>query len=419
MPAGLPGADLPGVFTVRTPDDAEAIRSAVEAGARRAVVVGAGFIGLEVAENLLAQGLSVTVIDAMPQILPNVFDPEMAGFAQRQLKAAGVRVMTSCPLTGITGNGRAEAVETGAGSLPADLVVLSIGIRPNTAWLEGSGVETLKGCVLVDEFGATNLPDVYAAGDCAEVRNFITGAPQWSAMGSTANICGRALARTLTGTPTPYPGALGTGVVRILPTLNGGRTGLTEAAAREAGFDPVSVVSVVDDKAHYYPGASSFFVKLIADRATHRLLGVQVLGAGAVDKVVDVMVTALYQKLAVEEPGPHGPLLRAALLDRHSPAGHDRLHPREQARGRARELHAGRVRSRRRRGLSRDRRAACAHDSRRGVGGPHQDRPRTGCPATRRMRSSCWCAPRASAATSRRTASRPPATTTHACSRAA
>lgn len=301
VPAGLPGADLPGVFTVRTPDDAEAIRDRIDAGARHAVVVGAGFIGLEVAENLLARGLSVTVIDAMPQILPNVFDPEMAGFAQRQLKAAGVRVMTSCPLKGIVGEDRVDGVETGAGTLPADLVVLSIGIRPNTAWLEGSGVETLKGCVLVDEFGATNLPDVYAAGDCAEVRSFITGQPQWSAMGSTANIAGRAIARTLTGAPTAYPGVLGTGVVRLLPTLNGGRTGLTEGAAREAGFDPVSVVSVVDDKAHYYPGSSSLFVKLLADRATHRLLGVQVLGAGAVDKVVDVVVTALYQKLAVED----------------------------------------------------------------------------------------------------------------------
>ncbi|OUO34774.1 FAD-dependent oxidoreductase [Olsenella sp. An290] len=301
VPAGLPGAELPGVFAVRTPDDAEAIRAAVDAGARRAVVVGAGFIGLEVAENLLARGLSVTVIDAMPQILPNVFDPEMAGFAQRQLKAAGVRVMTSCALRGITGEGKVEAVETASGTLPADLVILSIGIRPNTAWLEGSGVETLKGCVLVDEFGATNLADVYAAGDCAEVKNAITGEPFWSAMGSTANICGRAIARTLTGTPTAYPGALGTGVVRLLPTLNGGRTGLTEAAARETGFDPVSVVSVVDDKAHYYPGSSSFFVKLIADRATHRLLGVQVLGAGAVDKVTDVMVVALSRGLAVED----------------------------------------------------------------------------------------------------------------------
>lgn len=296
------GCDLTGVFCLRTPDDACGLRDYVERNAcRHAVVVGAGFIGLEAAEGLLARGLSVTVVDAMPQILPNVFDPEMADFAKRQLKAAGVRVITGTALTGIAGDGQVASVQTTSGSFTADVVVLAIGIRPATAWLEGSGIEMLKGCVLVDEHMATNLPDVYAAGDCAEVRNAITGKPQWSAMGSTANICGRALARTLTGTPTAYPGALGTGVVRILPTLNGGRTGLTEAAAREAGFDPESIVCVVDDKAHYYPGSSSFFIKLIACKLTHRLLGVQVLGAGAVDKVVDVVVAALYQKLRIED----------------------------------------------------------------------------------------------------------------------
>ncbi|WP_072373561.1 FAD-dependent oxidoreductase [Thermophilibacter mediterraneus] len=298
----VPGTDLPGVFCMRTPDDACGLRDYVEReAARRAVVVGAGFIGLECAEGLLARGLSVTVVDAMPQILPNVFDREMSDFAKRQLKAAGVRVVNGATLTGLSGEGRIRSVETSAGSFPADVVVLAIGIRPATRWLEGSGVETVKGCVLVNEYGATNLPDVYAAGDCAEVRNFITGEPQWSAMGSTANICGRAIARTLTGTPTAYPGALGTGVVRLLPTLNGGRTGLTEEAAVAAGMEPESVVCVVDDKAHYYPGSSSFFIKLIACRKTHRLLGVQVLGAGAVDKVVDVMVTALYQKMRVED----------------------------------------------------------------------------------------------------------------------
>ena len=298
----VPGTDLPGVFCLRTPDDACALRDYVEeSGCRRAVVVGAGFIGLECVEALLARGLSVTVVDAMPQILPNVFDPEMADFAKRQLKAAGVRVVTSASLTGIAGGERAERVETSAGTLPADVVVLAIGIRPATTWLEGSGIELLKGCVLVDEHMATNLPDVYAAGDCAEVRNRVTGAPQWSAMGSTANITARALALTLTGSPTAYPGALGTGVVRLLPTLNGGRTGLTEAAAREAGMDPVSIVCVVDDKAHYYPGSSSFFIKLIACRKTRRLLGVQVLGAGAVDKVVDAMVVSLSQGLSVDD----------------------------------------------------------------------------------------------------------------------
>ena len=303
----VPGTDLAGVYCVRTPDDAEGIRDYIEKNScRRAVVVGAGFIGLEVAENLLGRGLSVTVIDAAPQVMPNAFDPEMAGFVTRKLREAGVRVLTGTALAGVAAGegdaaGRAAAVQTPAGSLPADVVVLAIGIRPATAWLEGSGIKTVKGCVLVDEYSATSLPDVYAAGDCAEVRNAITGEPQWSAMGSTANIAARALARTLTGTPTPYPGVLGTGVVRLLPTLNAGRTGLTEAQARAAGFDAETVVVVTDDKAHYYPGASDLIIKLVADRATHRLLGAQFVSAGAVDKFCDIVVEAIYQKLAVED----------------------------------------------------------------------------------------------------------------------
>ena len=199
VPAGLPGADLPGVFTVRTPNDAEAIRGHVEAGARRAVVVGAGFIGLEVAENLLARGLSVTVVDALPQILPNVFDPEMADFARRQLKAAGVRVVNGATLTGITGDGRVEAVETSAGSFPADLVILSIGIRPNTGWLEGSGIETIKGCVLVDEYAATNLPDVYAAGDCTVSVDMLDGSNKIIALWPNAVYQGMAAGSHMAG----------------------------------------------------------------------------------------------------------------------------------------------------------------------------------------------------------------------------
>ena len=297
------GTDLAGVFCVRTPDDAEGIRSyADEHRCRRAVVVGAGFIGLEVAENLSARGLDVTVIDAADQIMPNAFDPEMAAWAKRQLKAAGIRVLTSTALSGIAGeDGHAAGVVTPSTTLPADLVVLAIGVRPATAWLEGSGIEMVKGTIIVDELMQTNLPDVYAAGDCAEVRNALTGKPQWSAMGSTANISARALAKTLAGTPTPYPGVQGTGVVKLTAALNAGRTGLTETQAKAAGYDVETAVAVVDDKAHYYPGAASFVVKLVADRASHQILGVQVFGPGAVDKVVDVVVVALYQRMRLED----------------------------------------------------------------------------------------------------------------------
>lgn len=296
------GVNLPGVFSVRTPDDAVQVRAYVEEKkCRKAVVCGAGFIGLEVAENLLGLGLEVTVIDAASQIMPNAFDEEMALFAKRQLKTAGVRVLTSTSLKEIGGEGKAERVVTENGVLPADLVILAIGVRPSTAFLADSGLEMFKGTILVDAQMKTNLPDVYAVGDCAMVKNMLTGQAQWSAMGSTANLAARAMAKGMHGLGNGYGGCLGTGVVRLLPTLNGGRTGLTELQAKAAGYEVTTAVCVLDDKAHYYPGASSFIVKLIAETASRKLLGLQVLGAGAVDKMVDIAVTGLSQGMKLDD----------------------------------------------------------------------------------------------------------------------
>ena len=292
----IEGCDLENVFFMRTPEDAIRLRETIDAGGiKKAVVVGAGYIGLEIAENLKTLGVRPFVLDMAPQILAPGFDKEMADYAEGKLSESGIPVVTGVAVTAIEGNGKVEKVVTSKKAYKADLVVLSAGIRPNTAFLKDTGLEMFKGTILTNEYGETNLPDIYAAGDCAMVHNAITGKAAWSPMGSTANIAGRVIAQNMMGAKISYRGTLGTAVCK-LPGINVGRTGLTEVQAREEGFDPISVVTIVDEKAHYYPGAGLLAVKMIADRKTERLLGVQVVGNGAVDKVVDIAVTGIMLK---------------------------------------------------------------------------------------------------------------------------
>ena len=289
----IEGVNLNHVFFMRTPEDAISLRNLIATGdMKRAVVVGAGYIGLEIAENLAKSGVKPVVLDMAPHVLPG-FDEEFATYIEGKLADAGIPVVTGVRVTGLEGEGgKVQKVLTDRKAYKADLVVLSAGIRPNTAFLNDTGLEMVKGTLLTNEAGQTNDPDIYAAGDCAMVRSAITGKPAWSPMGSTANISGRIIAQNIAGKELRYRGSLGTAVCQ-LPGLNVGRTGLTEVQAREAGFDPISVVTIVDDKAHYMPGASTFAMKLIADRCTQRFLGVQVAGPGAVDKIVDITVTAI------------------------------------------------------------------------------------------------------------------------------
>lgn len=298
----LDGMDLEGVFVMRTPEDAITLREKLDTGSvKRAVVAGAGFIGLEVAENLASKGIRVSVIDMADQILPG-FDHEIAEYAENQLADHGIMAFTGTKLLGIEGeDGKVKKVLTDRKGMKADIAVLCLGIRANTAFLADSGIELMPNrTVMVNEYLQTNDEDIYAVGDCASVTNRITGKPQWSPMGSTANIAGRVAAKNINGKSLGYQGVLGTGVCK-LPELNVGKTGLSEEAAKAAGFDAVSVLSVVDDKAHYYPGAGSFIVKMVADRESRRLLGIQVLGKGEVDKMVDIAVTAISLGATVDQ----------------------------------------------------------------------------------------------------------------------
>ena len=286
------GVDKEGVFTLRSVDDAVAIRSYAES-VKKAVIVGASFIGLEVAENLKARGLDVTIVDMASQILPGLFDPDMALYAKKEIQKTGIKIVLGAKLEAIIGGEKAEGVKTSVGSISGDMVVLALGVKPNTAFVSNLGLEMEKGAIVVDDKMRTNIDSVYAVGDCALVKNMITGKRQYSAMGSTANITGRILAKAISGEDATYKGCLGTAVIKASGTLNLGRTGLTMDKAKEEGYDPECVSVVLDDKPGYYPGSGNFVIKLIADRRDMKLLGVQVAGKGNVDKIVDSVVVGL------------------------------------------------------------------------------------------------------------------------------
>lgn len=297
----LEGINLKGVYFMRTPEDAISLRASVEAGEiKRAIVVGGGFIGLEVAENLALQGVKVSVLDMADHILPG-FDEEICEYVENHLADQGIMTFTNTRLEGILGEEKVEKVQTQKRAMKCDAVILAMGIRANTSFLDGTSIELMPNrTIKVNEYLQTNDENIYAVGDCASVINSITKAPTWSPMGSSANIEGRIAAKNIAGAALKYNGVLGTGVCK-LPKLNVGRTGLTETQATAAGFNAVSVITVVDDKAHYYPDASIFIVKMIADKDTKKLLGLQILGKGAVDKMVDIAVTAITMNASLED----------------------------------------------------------------------------------------------------------------------
>jgi len=298
----IEGAGLPGVFALRTPEGAVALKDYIkENNCRNAVVAGAGFIGLEIAENLKAQGLNVTIIDVASQILSGAFDREMADIIAADLRKKGIRILTGTPVTAVTGETKADGVAAGALNIPADLVVLALGVKPNTAFLDESKIRMKGGAIVVDDKMQTSVPDVYAAGDCVEVKNIVTGKSVRNTAGSTANISGRVLAGNITGGKKSFRGVAGTSVIKLADDLNAARTGITMNEAVIDGIDAVSATCVVNDKPAFYPGADSVIIKLIASKAEGALIGAQVIGRGAVDKIIDTAVVAISAGMKLDE----------------------------------------------------------------------------------------------------------------------
>jgi NADPH-dependent 2,4-dienoyl-CoA reductase/sulfur reductase-like enzyme len=299
-----PGIDAEGVLQLRTLEDAARVERVLVAGARRAVVVGAGYIGLEVAEGLLARGLAVTVIERLDAPMRAVLDADMTAAVADALRTAGIDLRLSTAVTGFAViGGRVTAVETAAGSVAADLVVIGLGVRANAELARAAGVKVGEaGGIIVDDHLRTGTPHVWAAGDCVESRHRITGRAVVVALGTHANKQGRAAGTNIAGGEASFGGVLGTAITKF-EQLEIARTGLTEREAAAAGFDVFGVTTEESSRAHYYPGAQSMRIKIVAERRTGRLLGAQIVGGEGAGKRIDVFATALWNGMTVQEVG--------------------------------------------------------------------------------------------------------------------
>jgi NADPH-dependent 2,4-dienoyl-CoA reductase/sulfur reductase-like enzyme len=299
----LPGIDARNVLGLQTlADGLEIRRVLLDERPAHAVIVGGGYIGLEMAEAFVQRGLEVAVVEAIDQPMATL-DPDMGALVADALRGIGVDVHLGVPVEGFetTNDGAVGAVVAGDATLPADLVVLGLGVRPASALARDAGITIgPSGGIAVDARMRTSAPNVWAAGDCAEVRHRVSGRPMAIALGTYANREGRVAGITMTGGTAEFPGVLGTAVAKIC-AYEVARTGLRESDARECGFDPVSAKIESTTRASYFPGATRITVKAVADRRTGRMLGGQIFGREGAAKRIDVMATAIWNEMTAAD----------------------------------------------------------------------------------------------------------------------
>lgn len=295
----LPGLDLPGIFTLRNLQDMDRIKSALTAGVREAVVVGAGFIGLELVECLVGLGIAVTVVELQDQVLPPL-DKEMTTPIVQQLRARGVRLILGQSATAFESAASGVVVRLSSGeALRAQLVVLGIGVRPENRLAVAAGLEVgPRGGIRVNQHLQTSDPDIYAVGDAIETRDFVTGEPAQVPLAGPANRQGRLAADHAFGRPTPFRGAQGTAIVRAFDCV-AASTGASEKTLKRLGRPYRKAYVHPTQHASYYPGAVAMTLKILFEPATGKLLGAQAVGGEGVDKRIDVLAMALQAGLTV------------------------------------------------------------------------------------------------------------------------
>ena len=274
----IPGMDLEGISSCTNLEEAEYIKNSVSGGkVNNAVIVGGGFIGLEVAVALADMwGIPTSVVEVAPHILPGTLSPGMAAMATKDLEANGVSIYAGEKVLRLEGeNGKVTKLVTDKREIEADLVIMSAGVKPNTEIAREAGIAlTDRGMIIVDERMRTSDPNIYSGGDCAVVRNLVTGGQGWFPLGSMSNRQGRVIGTNLAGGASTFPGAVGSWAVKLFEQ-NAAGAGLTLAAALREGYDAINVHAEQVNRAHYYPGRAMMALDLVVDKPTRRVLGIQ------------------------------------------------------------------------------------------------------------------------------------------------
>jgi NADPH-dependent 2,4-dienoyl-CoA reductase/sulfur reductase-like enzyme/rhodanese-related sulfurtransferase len=293
------------VSTLQTVEEGDRIFEALASGnIRNVAIVGGGYIGVEMAEALLLRKCNVTIVEREENIL-TIIDPELAMLTRNYMEEMGIKIFTNTTVSGfITRPGDpscASGLETDKGKIQADYILVVVGVRPRAELAKDAGLQIGKfGGIKVDATMQTSDPDIYAAGDCVECTNMVTGKPAYVPLGSTANKAGRIAALNIVGKKATFPGVVCSGVCQIV-NYTVARTGLTEKQAKAAGFDVVSVLVSGPDRPHFMPGMAAVFMKLIGDKSTGRLLGVQAVGPGDCEKRVSIAATAISASMTVAD----------------------------------------------------------------------------------------------------------------------
>ena len=298
----LPGIDSERIFSLRTMEDTLRIHDYVRREKpQSAVLVGGGYIGIEVAENLRELGLDVTIVQR-PKQLMNTLDYDMATFVHAKLREKGIRLELGRSVSGFEErDGQILTLIDGQDPLPADLVLLAIGVTPDSGLAKQAGLALgIKGSIVVNDRMETSVPDIYAVGDAVQVKHAVTGQDTLIALAGPANKQGRIAADNICGLDSRYRGSQGSSIIKVFD-LTVASTGLTEKAAASAGIDADCVVLSPGSHASYYPGARPMTMKVVFEKQTFRLLGAQIAGGEGVDKRIDVLAVALHAGMRADE----------------------------------------------------------------------------------------------------------------------